>query len=461
MSTDDAPATASRPPERAVLDAGRTRRLFTGIASAVVSRGVAAVAPLLLVPITFGYLGTHVYGLWMAVLSLTSMAVWADLGLGNGLMTRLSQAVALRDLDQARRLVASAYALLATFAVIVLALLALVVPWVPWDVLFNVTDARGAELAPPIALVALGAFVVNVPLSLVQRIQYAHQEVTQSNVWVAIGSLTAVALAWVAVQAYAGALVVVLAVAAGPILGNLLNTAWFVHRHREVVPSRRDVGGEAARSLVGLGGRFLVITLMSAVALNVDTIIVAHTSGLDEAAVFAVAVRALTALGLLVTLVNLPLWPANAEAMATGDLAWVERTTRRMAWLSGVGVLLPGLVVGLASAPLFSLWLGSDAVLPSRTLVLVLAAWWTLSAAVSPFMMVLNAAEIVRPQLVGWGAYLILSVPVKVLLGSSMGPEGVVVAGIALYLVTVIPAAHLGYRSYRQHAAAAAVGSQI
>ena len=445
MNTDETATTTQPAP-----GAGRTRRLMTGIASAVASRGVAAFAPLLLVPITFGYLGTHVYGLWMAVISLTSMAVWADLGLGNGLMTRLSHALAVGDTALGRRLIGSAYALLTAFAAGALILLLMFVQWVPWGTVLNIDDGSTATIAPRIALVTLGAFVVNVPLSLIQRVQYAHQEVTRSNLWIALGSLTSVALAWAAVTADAGILVLVLAVALGPILGNLLNTGWFFRIHRDSVPTRRDVGGDAARSIAGLGGKYLIATLLSAVALNVDTLIVAHTSGLDEAAVFAVAVRALTALGLLVTLVNLPLWPANAEAMANGDLAWIERTTRRMSWLSALSVLIPGMMVGLASASLFTAWLGTGSTVPSQGLVLLLAGWWTLLAATSPFMMVLNAAGVVRPQIIGWALYLVVSIPLKVALGTRFGPESVAAVGVAAYAVTVGPAAWLGYRLHRR-----------
>ena len=430
----------------------RSRRLRSGILSAVASRGVAALAPLLLVPLTFSYLGTHVYGLWMAVISLTSMAIWADLGLGNGLMTRLSYAVANGDRPLARTLIASSYSMLAVFALTALALLALCVNWVPWSTLLNISDRALLDVAPAIAFVTLGAFLLNVPLSLVQRIQYAHQQVSQSNAWVAAGSLLSVALAWVAVRAGAEVVVVVLAVAAAPILGNLMNTAWFFTRHPEAIPRAHDVGGAAARSMLGLGGRFLVISLLSAVALNMDTLIVTHTNGLDDAALYAVSARAMTALGLLVTLINLPLWPANADAIAKGDLPWVERTTRRMTILSGVGVGVTALIVSAFADTLFGHWLGSATDLPSRGLVVLLGAWWALAAAASPLMMVLNAAGIVRPQIIGWAAYLVVATPAKFVAGSLYGPEGVAATSLAAYALCVLPAAWLGFLSFRRSA---------
>lgn len=448
MTTDEKSTTTQPPPAASGL--GRTRRLMIGIGSAVVSRGVGALAPLLLVPITFGYLGTQVYGLWMAVVSLTSMAVWADLGLGNGLMTRLSHALAVGDKALSRRLIGSAYAMLTAFAAGAFILLWLVVDRIPWQTVLNMNDTSGASVAPQIALVALGAFIVNIPLSLIQRIQYAHQEVARSNIWLALGNLASVALAFMAVAAGAGVLVVVLAVALGPILGNVLNTAWFLRHHRDSVPRLGDVGGDAARSLIGLGGRFLVVTLLSAVGLNVDTLVVAHTSGLEDAAVFAVTVRVLTALGLLVTLVNLPLWPSNAEALARGDVIWVRRTCRRMSLLSAGAVAIPGLSITALTPVLFPLWLGKSAAVPDVSLVLLITLWWTVLAAASPWFMVQNSVGVVAPQIWGWATFLAISVPLKVIAGTSFGAEGVIAAGLACYLCFVVPGAACGYRRAMQ-----------
>jgi O-antigen/teichoic acid export membrane protein len=447
MSTDESSDTVLLPGGEGTEGARRTRRLRIGIVSAIASRGIAAVAPLMLIPLTFGYLETHVYGLWMAVVSLTSMALWADLGLGNGLMTRLSHAIAVEDRRLGRQLVSTAYFLLSVFALTCLLFLLVIVQWIPWDAALNIVDSDASPLAPRIALICLGAFILNIPFSLIQRIQYSHQEVAQSNAWVAAGSVASVALAWTAVRADLGVTLVILGVALGPILGNLLNTAWFFHRHRDSVPRPRDVGGVAARSMVGLGGRFLAITLVSSVALNVDTLLIAHTSGLDEAAVYSVAARVMTALGLLVTLINLPLWPANVEALAKGDSTWVVRTTRRMSLLSAASVAVPGLMLAWLCAPLFSWWLGPSTPLPSQELVISLSLWWVLPAAISPVMMVLNAVGATKAQLIGWSAFLLASIPLKLAMGTAWGPVGVVAAGILTYFATVWPAALLGYRA--------------
>ena len=432
---------------RTAVTHGRSRRLYGGVASSIASRAVGAISPLILVPLTLGYLGAEFYGLWMSILALTSMALWADFGLGNGLMTRLIPVLAEGDRRSARRLIATGYAALLCVSTLAIAALAVVSWSLPWAAILSITSADAAAKAPAMALITIGGFLLNIPLSLVQRVQYANQQVSQSNLWQASGSLLGVAGAWTVVQAGLGVLWVLGAVAAGPIVSNLANSWWFYARNRDLFPRWRDANGEAARTIFGLGGQFFAMSVMSSLALNVDNLIIAHTLGLNAVAAYSVPYRALNALGVLVTLLNLPLWPANGEALAQGDTRWVRHITRRMTFLSAAAVLVPGAILVIASGPIFSLWLGAAHAPPPATLVALLAVWWACVAAASPRFMVQNALGLVRPQLYGWAVFLLLSLPLKFLGAQYLGLEGVVLAGIVAYMLAMWPSALFGYRS--------------
>jgi O-antigen/teichoic acid export membrane protein len=421
----------------------RSRRLFSGIVTAVASRGIGAIAPLLLIPLTLSYLGTDLYGLWMAATAVTSMALFADLGLGNGLLTKLAPCYASGDTAAARRYIATAYAALTAVAAGLCALLWLLAGVVPWGSMFNAADD---EAARTVALVCLTAFFVNIPLALVQRVQYAYQQVAQSNIWQATGSLWSVALVIAAVQAELAPTVVIAGAVAGPVLASALNAAWvFGKQSRELRPRPGDVDRTAAGRLLRLGGKFFVLSVVTSLAMNADSLVIAHALGLDAVTEYSVPARLFTALGVLVTLVNLPLWPANGEALARGDVAWVRKTTRRMTIASGTAVLLPAVVLVLAGDTVLGAWLG-DAVDASPWFLAGLAAWWLLLATASPRFMVQNATGYVRPQLAAWSAYFVLSLPVKWAAAQQFGIAGVAGAGAVLYAMTVWPGAAYGYR---------------
>ncbi|MFG2009529.1 lipopolysaccharide biosynthesis protein [Micromonospora sp. NPDC048868] len=425
------------------------------MAATVVCRAVGVVTPLVLIPVMLRELGPDLYGLWAAVGTVTAMAAFADLGLGNGLMTKLAPCYATGDTARARRYVSSAYLLLTAIAGLILLCLWSTSPLVPWAGLLGAGVTVGAA-AEPFVLACLTAFVVNVPLSLVVRVQFAYQQVAQSNLWQALGGLMTVPLVLLAVHADLPPVGVVTASVAGPVLTNLLTSCWVYGRALpELRPRLRAADRAGARELLALGGLFLLLTVVMSVATNADALVIAHVLQMRDVTDFAVAARLFAQLGVLISLVNVPLWSANGDALARGELNWVRRTNRRMTIVSaGTGVTVgAGLV--LAGGPLLETWAG---IRPAGGVWLLagLAGWWTLLAAMSPCFMVQNAAGVVRPQLWGWTLYLTVSIPLKWYAADRYGVAAVPVTGTLVYLLTVVPGALYGYRvACRTHVAQA------
>src|SRR6266545_4108416 len=279
----------------------RNRRLTAGIITSVVSRGTGALAPLVLIPITLSYLGDELYGLWMAVTAVTGMALWADLGLGNGLLTKLTPCYASGDTAAARRYISTTYGVLSVVALGLLAGLWALSGVISWTSTFNVTDPAVEAEARAVALEA--------------RLSPA---------------------------------LVVGAAVSGPPLANLLNSAWLYGRQcRLLAPRPTRVDRTVARSLLLLGGQFFGLSIAMSIAVNADNLVIAHALGLEAVTDYSVPARLFSALGLLVTVVNLPFWSANGEALARGDLGWVRRVTGRMTLASGLVVLLSSAILVL------------------------------------------------------------------------------------------------------------------
>ncbi|MCX5070030.1 lipopolysaccharide biosynthesis protein [Micromonospora lupini] len=422
----------------------RGRRLLSWIATAALSRAVSAVVPLFLLPVTLSYLGTDLYGLWAAVLAVTGMVAFADLGVGLGLMTRLAPCRVDGDWATARRYVSSAYAAVCGVALPTCGLLWLVGGFVRWPALFNATGAA-ADDAHLVALVCLTAFLLNIPLSLVARVQYAYQQVAVSNIWQAAASALSLPLALGAVFAKLPPIAVIASIAISPLLVNIVNTVWtFGWRLPRLAPRPRFVDGRGIRDLFGLGGLFFLVTLVMVLADNADPLLIAHVLGLASVTAYAVPARLFTQLGALVTLVNQPLWPMHGEALARGDLDWVRRTVRRMTVVSTLVAVVPSTLLVAFGEQFFAAWLPIP--IGNRALLLGLACWWIVLAAISPRFMVQNAAGVVRPQLWGYLLYLPLSVLGKLVGLHWLGVWAAPYIAVVIYSLTVVPAAIYGYR---------------
>ncbi|MFU8851385.1 lipopolysaccharide biosynthesis protein [Micromonospora sp. SL1-18] len=441
-----APRVRSRLRLGRALPAGRGRALSVDIATSLVAKGIGLAAPLVITPACFRYLGDQRYGLWMAITALTGMAWFADLGLGNGLLTRLSHLT--DDARQQAREISSAYATLGVVAVALLTGLVLINPLVPWDRLFGVSDPTVAAEASALVLLCFGAFAVNVPLSLIQRIQYARAQVTQSNAWQAAGAVVSMAAVLGAIAAGWGPLTVIACTVLAVPVTNLLNTVvYFWLQEPATRPGPGLVHRATAVGLLRLGLQFFALTAMSSIALNVDNPMVAHILGLTVAAHYAVVGKLFGVLSVFVGLVGMAVWPANGTALARGEIAWVRRTTRRMVVLYGLVVGAVGLALVVYGHRLVKLWVGRvDAAVVPVAVLAGLALWSFLVAVASPLLLVQNSIGLLRPQFVGWAAFLLLATALKIWGLREFGIVGLPAAGCLAYLLTMWPAAVVGYR---------------
>ncbi|MDR7252082.1 O-antigen/teichoic acid export membrane protein [Nocardioides sp. BE266] len=423
----------------------REQQIVRGIMTAAVSRGSAAIAPFALIYVLLPAMGEQTFGAWLTVTSLTGMLVWADLGLGNGLMTQLSRSLGIGDRTQAQREISTAYLLVSIAGLMMLLALSVTLHVLSWASIVGLSDSMSQE-ARTLAMVSIGMFACNVPLSLIQRVQYAAEQVSRSNLITALGPWTSLACAAIAAAVGAPLWLLVLAAASGPPVANIVASATFFRANPHLRPTWGGIKRDQAGPLLRLGGAFLVITTMAAVAYNLDNLVIAQVRGASAVTEFGVSARLLTALGLIVTVVNQPLWPMNARALAAHDYPWVRRTTARMVKLSSATVLLASVaVIALTQVLLDVLTHGVQTA--NYTLLLALASWWLVVSATSPLSMVQNAAGHMRPQMLGWTAFLLVSAPGKVVAAEQLGIEWVPLVGTVAYLVTVLPALLAGYRS--------------
>lgn len=430
----------------------RNRHLFLGILSSGVNKGVAALAPLITVPVALQFLGVPAYGAWTAALALTAFAAFADLGIGAGLMTKLSAALASGDTSQAGRLVSSAYLALTALVVVVVSALWLSALFIDWAQVTGGAPARGDQQIAMVTLITLSAFFVNVLAMLIVRVQYAAQQVPLSNFWQAAGGLLGIVAIYVAAAVAPGIPEFVAIAAFTPGVISLINTLQFfsLGRGSGYRPNIRRFRARETKVLAGIGVRFLTINILMAVALGTDSWIVAHTISLDAVPEYAVPARVFAVIGTLVSVLTIPLWPANAAALSTGDFGWVERTTRRMAVVTPLLVASLSVVAVVVAPFAFGWWLG-EIIVPSFLLLVGLALWNTVQAFVAPIFMVQNALGVLRPQLLGYIGLLVVLFPLKWFIAARFGYEWLPLVTSICYVALIWPAALLGYRqSMRQ-----------
>jgi O-antigen/teichoic acid export membrane protein len=302
----------------------RLRRVFWTATTLALAKAVNTLAVLVSVPITLGYLGTERYGLWMAITSIVAFLGFADLGIGNVILNLVSESHGKDDVEAARKSISSALFMLIVISVGLASLFALIYPHVGWDRFFNVSSPTARKEAGPAVAVFVACFLINLPLSIVSRIQMGYQEGYVSSIWQGIANLLGLAGLVVIVHQKAGLPWLVLVITGAPALGNLLNgISLFAFQRPWLIPRRQDIDALIVRQIVWVGFLFLVLQVANAIVYSSDNIIIARVLGPEAVTNYAVPSRLFIIVPNMLYMVLAPLWPAYGEANARGDDSWV------------------------------------------------------------------------------------------------------------------------------------------
>lgn len=441
--------------------AERYRRAAWSTVASVAARLVALGVTLVTLPLALGYLGPERYGVWATISALAAMLTFADLGLGNGLMNAVADANGRDDRAAARTAVSSAFFILAALAVVGVALFAAAYGSVPWAAIVNASGGLAVAEAAPTMFVVFLCFAVSLPLGLIQRIQYGYQEGFLASLWAALGSIIGLVGLVAAIRAAAGLPWLVLAVMGGPVLAAALNgLVVFSGRHADLRPRFSLATKQVAFRLMRVGSLFFVLQLAVAVAYQADVVVAARILGPAAAAEYSVALRLFFLAPTLLTMVFLPLWPAYGEAITRGDLAWVRRTLVRSTAVGIAATTIGSAILLVAGREILRIWVG-PVFDPPFMLLLGMALWAVVSTAFTSIAMLLNAATVMKFQVVVASIMASVSIVASVALASRFGVSGIIWGTLLAYLVcAALPTLWYVPRLLRRlEASAAAVAS--
>jgi O-antigen/teichoic acid export membrane protein len=420
--------------------ADRYRRIaFTGLGT-VVARGISVVTMLVSVPLCLSHLGPERGGLWMTMTALVTVANVGDLGIGNGLMTAIATAHGRGDRRLARQLFASSAAMLGGMSFFLLMLFSATHAAIHWTNVFNVTDVTLASEVG-LAMIALAlCILVNIPMSLVGRVQLAYQQGYFNSLWESIGNMLSLAMLLAAIKFAAGLPWLVLALAGAPLVATLLNACHLLGWHSPWLrPRRADVNWPAAAAVLRSGGLFFVLQLSVVVLQVSDALLVTHLFGPDRVPELAAPQRLFALPMMALAAVFTPLWPAYAESMVRGDGPWVRKTLARSLLLS---LMVGGAAaIGLTSfgGTMLRYWVGPS-IPASPSLLIALGIGLVAQAVGSALATLLNAARVVTFQIVVAALLLICKVGMSLALANWLGIAGIAWGtAIAYGCVVLIP----------------------
>jgi O-antigen/teichoic acid export membrane protein len=414
----------------------RGRTIIQTGAWSIVAKASGAANLFISVPFVLRALGTEQFGIWATLCSFVTLTGFLDFGFGNGAMNLIASARGRNATHEYPLIIATAYRALigATVWISMSALLAWLA--VPWNRLLGIPDSLNDDCRWAAAIV-ICSILISVPLALATRLQLGMGQGERGFRWQAISSLltlgTVVALALM----HASLLSLTAAAVGVPLFGQLMNT----------IDLRRNTEGledasprlDLTRSMRNSGFKFFILQLSATLAFSIDLPLITAILGPASAARFAIVQRLFSVIPMALSLLWVPLWPIYRNALAAGDENWVLRTFRRSLVLALCFSMPVAMFLLATFESLSKIWLGNPVALPV-SLLLGFAFWCILDAVGGAIAAFLNAAQVMRPQLIIAIAFVALSLPLKLLGAKAFGISSIIWVTAALcLLVNLVP----------------------
>ena len=415
------------------------RALLTGI-SALLAKVIAVSTSLVTIPLTLHYLGTERFGLWMTISSVVAILGFADFGIGNGVLNAVADAHGKDDIEEIRRSVSSAFALLSLVGVALLAAFATVYGLVDWGHFFNVTSQLARREAGPATAVFILCFALNIPADVVQRLQLGLQEGFISKLWQLAGSLGGLVGVVVVIRLRLGLPWLIAALAGTPLLVTIANNvAFFGWMRPDLRPGFRLMSRAVMHRIARLGLLFFVLQVAVAVAYSSDNFVVAKLLGPDAVTRYSVTAKMFSIISLGLSMFLGPLWPAYGEAASRGDLAWIKRTLIRSTAAASILAALAAIPLVVFGPAVLKFWV-HQAISPSLLLLLGLGLWSVMDAAGQSVAAFLNGVSAILSQTIIATIFAVGCLTLKIYFVHKLGIAGVPWATLLSYAcISAIP----------------------
>lgn len=402
------------------------RNLFNNILSAFIIKGISLCISVFSMPLYIKYFDNNeALGLWYTLLSIISWVLICDLGLGNGLRNKLTEAIVLKDTVRCRKLISSTYAILSTAILPVLLFGVVVIPQLDLNKFFNVSSQTVSpdSLKYSFVILFLG-ICCSFVLKVINSIIYAVQKSSLNNLLTLITSvipliyiaifksnsidINLVALSYVHIFAVNLPLLLATVIA---FLGTSLKTCR---------PSFEFIDKGIARQIFSIGVGFFVTQILFMLLTNTNEIIISRVYSSEFVVEYNIYFKLFTIIGSLYMLALTPMWSKVTKDLMEKKYGTLIKTNRVLLLISFVASLSEFALIPFLQM-VINIWLGDKAITVNYITALIFAFYGSTYILNVVLTTIANGIGKLKTQMIFYGIGVVLKIPVILLLANLTG----------------------------------------
>ncbi len=392
----------------------------------------------LIIPLMIDYLGTKQYGVWSTLLSIISWITLFDIGIGNGLKNKITEAIAKNKNNDVKAYITTAYLTMGFICLSILILLYFISNFVNWQLIFNITDLTNQYLKNVIHI-TLFFFIINFWLSLINQILNSLQMSSFVNFNQLLSNVFSLIFVFVLKYLFVRSLLIIaIAYSLSLIFSNIIFTIIFFKKNKVYIPNIKSYNISYIRDITSLGLQFFIIQIAVIILFSTDKILITQLFGPDSVPNYDIVLKLFSIFLLLQNILISPLWPAYTDAFYRNDFLWIKKAIKKQFKIYVLFVI--GIIIlAILTKQIIKIWIGKIIEVPNM-LILSFSIFTMISLWNNIFSYLLNAINILNIQVITAVIAMIINIPVSIIFVKvfNMGVYGIVFGTVLSLLLFAI-----------------------
>jgi len=381
------------------------------------------------IPILLNYLDKEFYGIWVTIFSIINIVFFVDIGIANGLKTKLTEAISRNNFTMAKTNISNAYLIISLLAVLLLLIGSTLIYFLDLQRVLNV-DIQEYELKK-IFFATLILIMIGFILNLYKSFYYAIQK--SFNVELSLFLYQFIILILVIIfSEYTSKSLFSVAIIYGAsnILVGIIFTLIFFSKHKNLRPSFKSIEISKMKTLIDLSAGFFIIQLCMIIIFASDNVLISNLLSPKEVAHYDVVLKLFRVTVIIAVIAQDPLWPLYTEAYHKKDFSWIKQTIIRLNKLF-IPFLVLIVVLVLIAKPLIRIWIPQELQI-SNTLIVFMGMFVLFRVYGIIYMYFLNAIGNIRLQVMLFVLGAILNIPLSIYFVKTwhLGTSGIILGTI-------------------------------
>ncbi|MDD3722830.1 MAG: MATE family efflux transporter [Lutibacter sp.] len=397
-------------------------------------RGGSIIVGLLIVPLTLDYVSAVDYGIWLTISSIVSWLSFFDIGLGNGLRNKLSEANAKKKNEDAKIYISTTYAAIASIALLLLIIFYFANKVINWQDFLNITNLNN-ETLQLLFLLVVSSFCVQFVIKIINSILTALHFSALSGFITFLGQL-GVLIGIFILKSFAESnliyLFLVLTIVPIVIL-SIATILLFRKKLNYLKPNFKFIRFGHLKSVLNLGGAFFIVQIGALVLFQTDNFIISRVLGPESVTEFNIAFKLFSLTTMVTFIILTPYWSAYSDAWARKDFNWMRKN---LVLIRKIWVLLSIITVLLYFvAPfLYKVWIG-DTIKISNNVSFAMMIYSIVISFQASHNYVINGLGKIKIQMYLMVISAVLNIPLAFYLGGIYGIQGIIYSNVFFMLI--------------------------